>query len=291
MPYYRENEHLLRLPCKASIPNFTVIKSNQSGEFSVNTVPPISGKWLDTIIGNLMQNKIYLSKSDKIGQDIKLFNESIMDNFKNTNEQLDIDSWFDEDIESSMIFIFVACIIALLTFILLVFLCFKHEKLRKLISLYMASPQVVNVSALISTCNTDSIFQYLLSAICILILLYAIVKMIIRSSQYFHRYQITTHFMCQHEHDKEPSTAIALELSTMSEITHVQITHLNIPITRLSAHETDHNAYYLVSSNWFYDFIKLSQPIILLFCSLFLYSTFQYQSRIYTDGLLQFYSV
>ncbi len=70
--------------------------------------------------------------------------------------------------------------------------------------------------------------------------------------------------MCQHEHDKGPSTAIALELSTIAEITHVHIAHLNIPITRLSVHENDHIAYYLVSCNWFYDFIKLSQPIILL---------------------------
>ncbi len=88
--------------------------------------------------------------------------------------------------------------------------------------------------------------------------------MMIRGSQYFRRYQTTTHFMCEHEHDKGPSMAIALELSTVSEITHVHIAHLNIPITRLSVHETDDNAYYLVSSNWFYDFIKLSQPIILL---------------------------
>ncbi len=88
--------------------------------------------------------------------------------------------------------------------------------------------------------------------------------MIIWGSQYFSIYQTTTHFMCQHEHDKRPSMAIALEMSTISEITHVHIAHLNIPITRLSVHETDHNAYYLVSGNWFYDFIKLSQPIILL---------------------------
>ncbi len=125
MPYYRENEHLLRLPSKASIPNFTVIKSNQSGVFIVNTVLTTSVKQLDTIIGNLKQNKIYLSKTDKIGQDIKLFNESITDNFENMNEQLDIDSWFDENAESSMIFIFVSWIIALLSFILQVFLCFK----------------------------------------------------------------------------------------------------------------------------------------------------------------------
>ncbi len=95
MPYYRENEHLLRLPSKASIPNFTVIKSNESGVFSVNTVQHISVQWLDTIIGDLKQNKIYLSKSDKIGQDIIFFNKSIMDNSANTNEQLDTDSWFD----------------------------------------------------------------------------------------------------------------------------------------------------------------------------------------------------
>ncbi len=127
-----------------------------------------------------------------------------------------------------MIFIFVSCIIALLAFILLFFLCFKQEKLRKLISLYMESPQVINAAALDSTCNTSNIFQYLLSAICIMILLYSIIKMIIYSSQYFRRYQTTTHFMCEHEHDKGPSTAIALELSTMSKITHVHIAHLNI---------------------------------------------------------------
>ncbi len=57
---------------------------------------------------------------------------------------------------------------------------------------------------------------------------------------------------------------IVLELSTMSEITHVHIAHLNIPIIRLSVHETDNNAYYLVSGNWFYDFLKILQPIILL---------------------------
>ncbi len=186
-----------------------------------------------------------------------------MDNFENTNELLDIDSWFDEDAESSMIVKFVSCIIAIMSLTLLIFLYFKHEKLRKLISLYMASLQVVNATAVDTSCNTSNIFLYILSTICILILTYAIIKMIIRGCQYFRRYQTTTHFLCEHGHDKGPSTAIALELSTMSEITHVHIAHLNIPITRPSVHETDHNAYYLVSGNWFYDFLKISQPIIL----------------------------
>ncbi len=87
----------------------------------------------------------------------------------------------------------------------------------------MANPQAVNAAALNSTCYTGNIFQYLLSAIYILILLYAIVKMIIRGIHYFRRYQTTAYFMCQHEHDKGPFTVVALELSTMSEITHVHI--------------------------------------------------------------------
>ncbi len=72
------------------------------------------------------------------------------------------------------------------------------------------------------------------------------------------------HFRCEHGHDKGPSTTVALKLSTMSEITHVHISHLNIPITRLSVHETDHIAYYIVSDKWFYNFLKISQPFILL---------------------------
>ncbi len=263
MPYYKENGHILCLPSSASIPAFSVIQTNLSGVFSENSVPPISLKQLDTIIGDLKQNMIYLSKSDKIGQDNVFFNESINDNFENTNKLLDINSWFDEDAEFNMIFIFASCIIALRAFILLIFLCFKHEKLRKLISLYMASPQVVNDAAVDTSCNTGNIFQYILSTICILILTYAIIKMIFRSCQYLRRYQTTTHFLCEHRHDKGSSTAITLELSTMSEFSHVHIAHLNIPITQLSVHKTEHNAYYLVSGNWFYDFLKISQPIIL----------------------------
>ncbi len=177
---------------------------------------------------------------------------------------LDIDSWFDEDAESSMIFIFVSCIIALLAFILLLFLCFKHEKLRKPMSLYMTSPTAITAAMDTPTCSINYIFVYILSTKCLLVLTYAIIKVLIRGCRHFRRYQTTTHFLCEHGHDKGLSTTVALELSTMSEIIHVHITHLNIPISRLSVHETDHNAYYIVSGNWFYDFPKLSQPIILL---------------------------
>ncbi len=66
----------------------------------------------------------------------------------------DIDSWFDDDAKSSMSFIYVPSIIQLLGFILLILLCFKHEKLRKLTSLNMASPPVVNATDVDTSSNT-----------------------------------------------------------------------------------------------------------------------------------------
>ncbi len=157
------------LPSSASIPNFSVVKTNSSSVFTENKVPAISLQQLHNLIGNLKQNKI-----------------------------LDIDSWFDEDVESSMIFIFVSCIIAFLAFILLFFLCFKHDKLMKLMALYMTSPQVVNAAAVNTSCNTSNMYVYILSSICIQILTYAIIKILIHGCRYFHRYQTTMHFLCEH---------------------------------------------------------------------------------------------
>ncbi len=57
---------------------------------------------------------------------------------------------------------------------------------------------------------------------------------------------MTIQFLCAHGHDKGPSTAVALKLSTLSEIIHIHITHLYLPITLLSGHELDHNEYYMV---------------------------------------------
>ncbi len=82
--------------------------------------------------------------------------------------------------------------------------------------------------------------------------------------QTLHVCLLKTKFQLYHGHDKRPSTAVALELSSLWDITHVHITHLTVPITRLSVHETDHNVYYIVSRNCFYKFLKISQPIILL---------------------------
>ncbi len=92
-----ENEHILRLPSSVGIPDFSVLKTNSSGVFTEKKVPAISIQQLDNLIGNLKQNKIYLSNSDKLGKHNVLLNESIMENMDNTDKLLDIDSWFYED--------------------------------------------------------------------------------------------------------------------------------------------------------------------------------------------------
>ncbi len=162
---------------------------------------------------------------------------------------LDIDSWFDHDTQSSMIFTFIFCIIALVAFVFQIFLCFKHEKLWRFMSFYVASPTTVATSLDNTTCHRGDIFLYILSAICPLLLLYVVIISFIKFHRHFRRYHATKQFFCAHGHDKGPSTAVALELSTLSEIIHVHIAHLYLPITLLSVHEIDHTQYYMVSGN------------------------------------------
>ncbi len=157
-----------------------------------------------------------LSNSEKMGNDNKLLNATFIYSMDDNNDILDIDSWFDEVAESSMTFIFLTGIVALIAFLLLLFLCFKHEKLRKPMSLYMISLPTINAAADNNSPNTGHILIYFLSIICILILAHAFIKSLIRGIRYFRRYQTTTHFVCEHGHDKGPSAAIALKLSTMS---------------------------------------------------------------------------
>ncbi len=129
MPYYREKEHILRLPSQASLPTLNVLHSITSDIFTESNVPPISILRLDSLINKLKKKDIFLSHSDKNKEDNLLFNRSLEQNMDDNKDILDIDFWFDEDTESSMIFTFISCIIALVAFIFLIFLCFKHEKL------------------------------------------------------------------------------------------------------------------------------------------------------------------
>ncbi len=74
MAYYRENEHILRLPSSASIPSLKVIISNSTNVYTESNIPAISLQQLDNLIGDIKKDKIYLSNSDKLHKDNKLFN-------------------------------------------------------------------------------------------------------------------------------------------------------------------------------------------------------------------------
>ncbi len=135
MPYYRKKEHILTLPGQSKLPAINVLQSNTSDVFTEQRVSVISIHQLDSLVNNL-ETDIFLN-----GEVNSLLNHSLELNMDDNEDLLDIDSWFDEDAESSMIFIFVSFIVALIAFIFLLFLCFKHKKLRRFMSLYVASPQ------------------------------------------------------------------------------------------------------------------------------------------------------
>ncbi len=101
MPYYREKEHILQLPSQASLPTINVLQSNTSLLNEKYLLSPYIN-WIVLLI-NLNIKTPFLSHSDKNNEDNLLFNCSLEQNMDDNDDILDIDSWFDDDTEYSMI--------------------------------------------------------------------------------------------------------------------------------------------------------------------------------------------
>ncbi len=135
----------------------------------------------------------------------------------------------------SMIFIFISCLVSIIAFIFLIFLCYKHGKLRKIISYYLITSNAVEAATDISMVTSGSyILIYLLTAICLTLLLYIILKVLVKWYKQSHRYHTIIPFHRMQGHEKGPLKTIAIELSNLSEIVNVQIAQVKIPITLLS---------------------------------------------------------
>ncbi len=106
--------------------------------------------------------------------------------------------------------------------------------------------------------------MYLLSTICLTLLLYVILKGLCRCYRHFCRYHCTLHFHCVHGHDRGPLTVIAIEFNNLLEIVNVHIAQVKLPFRLLSVHDANHHDYHVVSGNWLYDFLKLFKPIFII---------------------------
>ncbi len=137
--YYTENTHILRLPSHAKLTDLSILKTNTANVYTESKTPAISLHKLDAPVNRLQNQDMHLTKADKYKMNNKLFNQTFTNNMDDNDDILDIDSWFDDEIQSSMIFSFISCIIAIITFLFLLFLCYKHEKLRKILSFYLTS--------------------------------------------------------------------------------------------------------------------------------------------------------
>ncbi len=175
MSYYRENAHILHLPSQAKVPDLRVFKCNTANVYTESKTPPISLNINWMYLSTNLKMKIYISlKLTRTERSIGyLANPS--DNI------LDIDSWFDDELQSSMIFIFSSCIIALIAFVFLLFLCYKHEKMRKILTFYMISSDMQHPAATdTSPCHRSDLYMYLLSTVCLTLLIYVILKILLR---------------------------------------------------------------------------------------------------------------
>ncbi len=188
MSYYRKDAHILCLPSQAKLPDLSILKTITANVYLESKTTAISLHKLDALVNRLQHEDIYLMKA----------NESLTDNMDDTDDILDIHSWFDDETQSSMIFIFISCIIAIVAFLFLLFLCYKHEKLRKILSFYLTNYNTADVAVYTPSYNRCNINMFLLSAVCLTLLLHVILKVLLRWYRQFHLYHTTLHFHCMH---------------------------------------------------------------------------------------------
>ncbi len=84
---------------------------------------------MDALVNKLENEDLCITKAVKNRKVNRLLNQSLNDNMDDTDDILDIDSWFDDELQSSMIFIFISYIITLIAF---VFCCSYVINIRKL---------------------------------------------------------------------------------------------------------------------------------------------------------------
>ncbi len=240
-------------------------KSYEKNVYTERNTPAISLHKLDTLVNRMKNEEFHLTKVDRKRKGNKSLNKTISNNMDENNDILDINSWSDDELQSSMICIFVFCIVALISFLLLIFICYKHEQLCKILSFYLSPSNIAEAATdMPSACSGTNIYIYLLTALCMMLLLYVILKLILRWYKHFCRYHTILHFSRICGQDIRPLTDIAIEFSNLSEIVNIHIAQIKIPITLLSVHDAEAYDYHITLGNRIYDFLKISKPIFLI---------------------------
>ncbi len=94
-----------------------------------------------------------------------------------------------------MIFIFITCIIGLIFCLLLIFLCYKNEKLHKILSFYLTTSNTAEATSDRMAKYTDvNIYIYLLTALCMTLPYLCHSKKMLWWYNYFCRQHTILHF-------------------------------------------------------------------------------------------------
>jgi hypothetical protein len=123
--FYSQGFHFLKYPSKIFFPSLELSNKIDNSIYNQDIAHSTPLHKLRKLINILQNNKpIFLSKAD---QNSYLYgNISSNDN----DEQTDLISWLDPEIWSSLIFMFISGTIAIISFILLIFLIVKYFKLH-----------------------------------------------------------------------------------------------------------------------------------------------------------------
>jgi len=238
MPFYQEGLHLLRVPSSTYFPNIKIKPGLQvNNVYTDDEIPSISLSKLEQLIEVMKtEDNIFKSVADKDNYNmLKRLNGTDVNN----DDILELDAWFNTDMNYTMIFIFISSIVSVIAFIFLLFLCYKSGKFQYTLSYLLGAgtggANAQNIVNYTEVCAIHYLYFHLAVAIFVVAGVYIWINVIIKLYRHFRVYNTTLYFRRRSGLAQGRNTSINLEFSNFNNTHTVHVATLRTPIALLSA--------------------------------------------------------
>ena len=234
IPFYQENLHLLRFPSTHGIRPLPLTSSSHDHVYTNNNVPAIRLERLVEMMSKLDKD-LFLSMADQ-----NKYDRMRADNRTKqiTSDILDVDSWFNSDMNFTMIFMFIASLISIVGLIFLIYMCYKNSKIAYGLSYLLGKSTIAEATK----CSGDTrhygydyLYVHIAFALIMVLIGYACLKAVMKLYRYYRVYNTVLFFKRDHGISLSRITSICLEFSNFQDSIVVHIGNMNTPIGLISA--------------------------------------------------------
>jgi hypothetical protein len=256
--FYTQGFNFLNFPSNSYFPSLNIAQTVDNSVYNENSPKAISLDKLSHLVDTIRADKpIFLTKADRNSY---FYGNS--SSAHNDNEDiLDLNSWFGPEIQSSMIFMFISGIIAIIAFVLLIFLCVKYVKLHHSF-LYNIGSHSVQAD---NNCHVNTQEFYLHIGIAILLIFASISLFFLLRKLWSHlnRYKTLLHFTRISKIHSGNVTKIALEISTMQNSVYVHLAYMHTPIALLCMDPRTTIPHFMLKDSYLSPTLNFLTPILL----------------------------